>query len=98
MQHRNGLGGLLRIDHHRDLDLRSRNHLNRDPQIGQHAKNLVRDSGVGPHAESHHRNFRDIPRHFDLPRPQTFGDTLHFLHRFFQILFGHGEGQIGGAV
>src|SRR5882672_8616427 len=48
------------VDHDRNLDLRGRDHLDVDALFGESAEHLARDSGVGTHADAHHRDLADL--------------------------------------
>ncbi len=61
----------LRVDHHRDLDLRGRDHLDVDAVVGERAEHLGRDAGVAAHAEPDDRHLGDVRRPCGRPRRRS---------------------------
>ncbi len=89
---------ILRIDHDRNLDLRSGDHLDIDVFMGQHLEHPRRDPGMGAHPATHDRNLGDLIFMAHAVSPDFAGDGLDQVDGPLEVGARHGEGHVGAAV
>src|SRR5690606_4746929 len=99
VQHAHSQLEILFIDHDRDLDFRSRDHLDIDALFRQRAEHLAGDARMRAHANA------DGGHLADLLVADHGARTDMLLHRLFEDLLGakifaaiHGEGEVGRPV
>src|SRR5207253_10189499 len=99
VQHAHGELGVLLLDHHGDLDLGGRDHLDVDALLRQGAEHLRGDAGVRAHAHADDRHLGDLLVAGDVAALDV---RLHLafedLHRLGVVAAVHGEGHVGHAV
>src|SRR5581483_11618902 len=83
------------VHHHRDLDLRRRNHLDVDPFVGERLEHGAGDAGVGAHADPDHGDFDDLVVPAHLARLQCLRDLAQDIERFRVIRAVHREREVG---
>src|SRR5712691_1364073 len=87
------------VDHHRDLDLGSRDHLDVDAFLGEGAEHLARNTGVGAHADAHHGHLADLVVPLDIGGlDMALHLSVENVERLLVLVAVHGERQVGHAV
>src|SRR6266568_2542420 len=87
------------VDDDRNLDLRGGDHLDVDALFGEGAEHLACDSGVGAHADAHHRDLADLVVAANVCGFDVVLDLqVEYVERLLVLVAVHGERQVGQAV